>query len=195
MAGSVAVDTGVRLDIQGMRAVALLMILAFHARLPVPGGFAGVDVFFVISGFVITAMLMREHGRSGRIDLRRFYLRRFRRLTPALALTVSVVLVLAVLLESPFGAQQITAATAVGAMLLVANVVIAGTTGDYFSPAAESNPLLNVWSLSVEEQFYLVFPAVLILGWLLARRRGARPCAAPSSSCSSLPPSPSRWPS
>ena len=73
-----------RLDIQGLRAVAVLMVVAFHAGLPVPGGFVGVDVFFVISGFVITAMLMREWTSTGRIRLGRFYVRRFKRLTPAL---------------------------------------------------------------------------------------------------------------
>ncbi|MFZ1412423.1 MAG: acyltransferase family protein [Micropruina sp.] len=155
-----------RLDIQGLRAVAVLMVVAFHAGLPVPGGFVGVDVFFVISGFVITAMLMRERATTGRIQLVRFYVRRFRRLTPALALTVCVVMVASALLLSPSGSQQTASLTAIGAMLLAANVVIARTSGDYFDAPAESNPLLNTWSLSVEEQFYLVFPAILVVGWL-----------------------------
>lgn len=167
-----------RLDIQGLRAVAVLMVVAFHAGLPMPGGFAGVDVFFVISGFVITAMLMREWYSTGRIRLGRFYVRRFKRLTPALALTVGVVMVASFLLLSPFGSQQTAAKTAIGAMLLAANVVIARTTGDYFDAPAESNPLLNMWSLSVEEQFYLVFPAVLLIGLLLGRRT-RRPELAP----------------
>ena len=71
-----------RLDIQGLRAVAVLMVVAFHAGLPTPGGFVGVDVFFVISGFVITSMLMRELAAEGHIRLGRFYVRRFKRLTP-----------------------------------------------------------------------------------------------------------------
>lgn len=164
-------SAGRRLDIQGLRAVAVLMVVAFHAGLPVPGGFVGVDVFFVISGFVITAMLMREWNSTGRIRLGRFYVRRFKRLTPALAVTVSVVMVASVFLLSPLGGVQQTAAkTGIGAMLLAANVVISRTTGDYFGAPAESNLLLNTWSLSVEEQFYLVFPAVLLVGWLLGRR-------------------------
>lgn len=114
-----------RLDIQGLRAVAVLMVVAFHAGLPVPGGFVGVDVFFVISGFVITAMLMREWAATGRIRLGRFYLRRFKRLTPALALTVAVVMTASFLLLSPLGTQQTAATTAIGAMLLAANGVIA----------------------------------------------------------------------
>lgn len=158
-----------RLDVQGLRALAVLMVVAFHARLPVSGGFVGVDVFFVISGFVITAMLMREWDTTGGIRLVRFYVRRFKRLTPALALTVGVVMVATVLL-SPIGSQQIAAKTAMGAMLLAANAVIVRTTGDYFDAPAEANPLLNTWSLSVEEQFYLVFPAILLIGWLLGRR-------------------------
>lgn len=161
-----------RLDIQGLRAVAVLMVLAFHAGLPVPGGFVGVDVFFVISGFVITAMLMREWNSTGRIRLWRFYVRRFKRLTPALAVTVVAVMVASSLLLSPLGGQQTAAKTAIGAMLLVANAVIERTTGGYFGERAETNPLLNTWSLSVEEQFYLVFPAILLIGWLLGRRAG-----------------------
>lgn len=160
-----------RLDIQGLRAVAVLMVVAFHAGLPVPGGFVGVDVFFVISGFVITAMLMREWRATGRIRLGRFYLRRFKRLTPALAVTVAVVMLASSLLLSPLaGTQQIAAQTGLGAILLAANVVISRTTGDYFDGPAEANPLLNTWSLSVEEQFYLVFPAVLLVGWAWGRR-------------------------
>ena len=146
------------------------MVVAFHAGLPVPGGFVGVDVFFVISGFVITAMLIREWDSTGRIRLGRFYMRRFKRLTPALALTAGVVMVASLPLLSPVGSQQTAAKTAIGAMLLAANVVIARTTGDYFDAPAETNPLLDTWSLSVEEQFYLVFPAVLLTGWLLGKR-------------------------
>lgn len=159
-----------RPDIQGLRAVAVLMVVGFHAGLPLPGGFVGVDVFFVISGFVITAMLHREWATSGRINFRQFYIRRFKRLTPALALMVSVTVLVSILLLSPFGAQQTTASTAIGAMLLVANLVIAKLTGVYFAAPAEMNPLLNTWSLSVEEQFYLVFPAILVLCWLISRR-------------------------
>lgn len=161
---------GRRLDIQGLRAVAVLMVVAFHAGLPVPGGFVGVDVFFVLSGFVITAMLQREWRDSGRINFTNFYMRRFKRLTPALALTVAVTMLVTMLVVSPVGPQQTAAKTAIGAMLLSSNVVIGITTGDYFGAAAETNPLLNMWSLSVEEQFYLGFPLLLALGWMLARR-------------------------
>lgn len=167
-----------RRDIQGLRAVAVILVVAYHARLPVPGGFVGVDVFFVISGFVITAMLHREFSTRGRISFRNFYARRFLRLTPALALLVGFVAVASMLLQSPFGPQQATAQTGIGAMLLSANLVIAVASGNYFATGAEFNPLLNTWSLSVEEQFYLLFPALLALGWLLARW-ARRPAIAP----------------
>jgi peptidoglycan/LPS O-acetylase OafA/YrhL len=145
------------------------MVVAFHAGLPVPGGFVGVDVFFVISGYVITGMLQREFRQIRRIQFRAFYLRRFKRLTPALALVVSVVVVLSALILSPLGPQQTATRTGVGAMLLAANVVIAQTTGGYFDAPAATNPLLHTWSLSVEEQFYLAFPLILAFGWTLAR--------------------------
>ena len=158
-----------RRDIQGMRAIAVLMVVAFHADLPLPGGFVGVDVFFVISGFVITAMLHREWVSTHRIRFGQFYLKRFKRLTPALAVMVTVTLLISSIVLYPFDTQENLVATAIGAMLLSANFVIAHTTGGYFDAAAETNPLLNTWSLSVEEQFYIFFPALLLLGWTLAR--------------------------
>ncbi len=167
-----------RRDIQGLRAVAVLLVVAYHSGLGVPGGFVGVDIFFVISGFVITAMLGREWEASGRIRFGHFILRRFKRLAPALAVMVSVVMVLSALLLSPFGEQQVSARTAVGTMLLSANAVIARASGSYFGSPAEANPLLNAWSLSVEEQFYLVFPLLLWFGWTLSRRaRSLAPAA------------------
>jgi peptidoglycan/LPS O-acetylase OafA/YrhL len=158
--------------IQGLRAVAVLAVVLFHAGLPLPGGFVGVDVFFVISGFVITAMLVRELASAGRIAFGRFYIRRFKRLTPALALTVSVTCIATVLVLSPLGPQQQAGATGIGAMLLLSNYVIASTTGGYFDAPAATNPLLNLWSLSVEEQFYLGFPLLMFLAWSWAQRRG-----------------------
>jgi peptidoglycan/LPS O-acetylase OafA/YrhL len=168
--GAPAQELHRRRDIQGLRALAVIMVVAFHARLPVPGGFTGVDVFFVISGFVITAMLKREFTRRGTIRLASFYGRRFLRLTPALALLVACVAVASALLQSPFGPQQATAETGIGAMLLAANLVIAHATGDYFATDAKFNPLLNTWSLSVEEQFYLVFPTILLICWWIGMK-------------------------
>ena len=140
-----------RRDIQGLRTIAVLMVVLFHPRLPIPGGFTGVDVFFVISGFVITGMLHREWSTTGSIRLRTFYLRRFMRLAPALGLLVAVVVLISVVLQSPYGPQQTVATTGLGALLMSANLVIANAAGDYFAVTATQNPLLNTWSLSVEE--------------------------------------------
>jgi peptidoglycan/LPS O-acetylase OafA/YrhL len=164
--------SGYRSDIQGLRGVAVILVLLYHAAAVLPGGFIGVDVFFVISGYVIAGSLQREWTSTGGISFRRFYARRVRRLLPALALlTVSTVLV-SILFQSPNGPQQETAKTAFGATAFVANFVIFRSIGDYFSPIAENNPLLHIWSLSVEEQFFLVFPAAMAIGWSLARRQG-----------------------
>ena len=159
-----------RLDIQGLRAVAVLMVVGFHAGGLVPGGFVGVDVFFVISGFVITAMLQREWETHGRIRFGRFYLRRFKRLAPALALPVLITMLVGLLVLSPIGGIPGAAQTGIGALLFVANLVLGRGAGDYFASAAERNPLLNTWSLSVEEQFYLLFPALLALLWWSASK-------------------------
>jgi peptidoglycan/LPS O-acetylase OafA/YrhL len=169
-AGSKAQQSVRRSDIQGIRAVAVILVVAFHAGLPVPGGYVGVDIFFVISGFVITAMLLREKLASGRISLRSFYIRRFRRLTPALAVMVAFTILLSALPIFSLASQEMTAATAIGAMFLFANYAIARTTGGYFDPAAEHNLLLHTWSLSVEEQFYLVFPVLIMAAWVVGRR-------------------------
>lgn len=159
-----------RKDIQGLRAIAVLSVVLFHSGLGVPGGFVGVDVFFVISGYVITAMLLRERESAGRIGLGRFYLRRFRRLTPALAAMVAVTMVASYFILPKLAPQENAGATGMGAMLLAANFVIGVTTGNYFDAPADGNPLLHTWSLAVEEQFYLVFPSLLAIAWLLARR-------------------------
>lgn len=170
---SSSLDSGHRrLEIQGLRAVAVLMVVAFHAGLPVPGGFTGVDVFFVISGYVITALLLREAGIAGRIRIGRFYTRRARRLLPALALVVFVTVVLSFLLQttiSPFGGQLLTAKTALAALFSVSNAYLYTVPVDgYFAARSHDNPLLHTWSLGVEEQFYVVYPSVFALALLLS---------------------------
>jgi len=172
-----------RLDIQSLRAIAVILVVGFHSGLPIPGGFVGVDIFFVISGFVITSILLRENKRYGRISWRRFYLKRFKRLAPALALVITVILISSVFLLSPSGTQQIVAQTGIGAILLGANLVIPQTTGGYFDPLGDTNPLLHTWSLSVEEQFYLFFPLIFVLGWLLSRERSRVPVLILLMSC------------
>lgn len=159
-----------RPDIQGLRAVAVLTVMAYHSGLGPDGGYVGVDLFFVISGFVITAMLEREYTRTGTLNLKNFYLRRFKRLVPALTTAVAAVVVASTLLLDPFGIQQLAAQTALGALALCANWVIAAAGLHYFFPTAELNPLLHTWSLSVEEQYYLVFPVLLLVGWRISAR-------------------------
>lgn len=164
-----------RPDVQGLRAIAVLLVVLFHAGLPIPGGFVGVDVFFVISGFVIMALIIRQLAAQN-FSFASFFARRAKRLTPALALLILVVFALSLLLQSPLGEQQITAQTGAGALFLIANFVILRTTGNYFDAAAEANPLLHTWSLSVEEQFYLLFPLIVVItaAGMIARRSSLR---------------------
>jgi len=162
-----------RLDIQGLRGVAVLMVITFHAGLPVPGGSAGVDVFFVISGFVITAMLVRELEKEGRIVLARFYARRARRLLPALAVMLLFVALVGDLL-TPVGAVRISGFTGVFAALFSANGYLYTLPDDYYSVSQQLNPLLHTWTLAVEEQFYVVFPMLLLLAWRIGLLKGQR---------------------
>ena len=157
-----------------MRALAVLMVVAYHAGLPLPGGFTGPDVFFVVSGFVVTGMLLREWHATGRIAVVTFYLRRARRLAPALAIVSMATLAIALFVFSPIGTdQQVTGLAVVAATTIRANLYFLRQTGGYFQPAAQNNPFLHTWSLSVEEQFYLAFPiAVLALWWADRRWRG-----------------------
>ncbi|MGC4083773.1 MAG: acyltransferase [Vicinamibacterales bacterium] len=158
-------------DIQGMRALAVLMIVAYHAGLPLPGGFTGPDVFFVVSGFVVTGMLLRERMATGRIAIVDFYLRRARRLAPALGIVSLASLALAAFVFSPIGTdQQVTSSAIVAATTIRANIYFLRQTGGYFQAAAQNNPFLHTWSLSVEEQFYLAFPIALVALWWADRR-------------------------
>lgn len=168
-----------RSDVQGLRAVAVLGVVAYHAGLPIPGGFTGVDVFFVISGFVIGGLLLRELQKSGRVSPKTFYLRRARRLLPAVAVMIVVVVLLSAVLITPLGdAQNSAGAAASAASVFLSNLYFLVFTGGYFQPGTEANPLLHTWSLSVEEQFYLVLPWLLVLGWVVSRRSKLRTTAA-----------------
>ncbi|MDO8392277.1 MAG: acyltransferase family protein [Actinomycetota bacterium] len=162
-----------RLDIQGMRALAVLAVVAYHAGAGFSGGYVGVDVFFVISGYVITRMMLAELGPSNTLDFRRFYQRRVRRLLPALALMLGVVLVLSPMLVA-LQAQVSTARTGASAALVNANnyLTFFGIKTGYFALDSKSNPLLHTWSLSVEEQFYLVFPLLIWASWRVGSRFG-----------------------
>jgi peptidoglycan/LPS O-acetylase OafA/YrhL len=148
-----------RADIDGLRAIAVLLVLLFHADLGVPGGYIGVDVFFVISGYLMTALLLKEGG-DGPPRLRDFYARRIRRIIPAASAMVIVVLAAGLVLLLP--AEYIDLAkSALAQQLMLSNVYFWRNTG-YFDGAAELKPLLHTWSLAVEEQFYLVYPLLLM---------------------------------
>lgn len=159
-----------RRDIQGLRGVAVLLVVAFHAGVGPKGGFLGVDVFLVISGFVIGRGLVTERVRTGAVRLRSFFARRGRRLLPAMAVFTIVTAVASVLVLSPFEGQQRALSTATAATVFVANVQLYRTTG-YFDGSAERNPYLHTWSLSLEEQFYLMLAVVLVGVWWMWDRR------------------------
>ena len=150
-----------RTDIQALRGLAVLLVILQHAKAGfLAGGWLGVDVFFVISGYLITGMLAREAAQGG-IRFGAFYFRRARRLLPAAYVTFAVTAVLAWLLLDAAEWHDFTAQLA-GAVTFTANVVLLGQTG-YFAHAAELKPLLHVWSLAVEEQYYLLLPALMAL--------------------------------
>ncbi len=160
-----------------MRALAVALVLADHGGIPgMSGGFLGVDVFFVLSGFLITSLLLDELGRTGRIDLANFWIRRARRLLPALLLMVLAV-VAARQLFSPEAVARLRD-DAVAAFFWVSNWMFVADKTDYFSRGAPPSPLQHAWSLGVEEQYYLAWPLVLVavaLGLAArARRRATR---------------------
>jgi len=156
-----------RADVDGLRAIAVLAVVFFHAGFGVPGGFAGVDVFFVISGFLITKILILELA-SGSFSFVRFWERRARRIFPVLAVVVTTCLLVGFFVLLPFG-FEILGQTTFTVMGLASNIFF-WLTNDYFNPNSKENPLLHTWSLGVEEQFYLLYPLLLVLLVPLGRK-------------------------
>ncbi|MGE5282724.1 MAG: acyltransferase family protein [Chloroflexota bacterium] len=168
-------DGGFRGDIEGMRALAIVAVVLCHAGVGTfAGGYVGVDVFFVISGFLITRLLLGELGRAGTISLCGFYARRARRLLPQSALLLATVAALSIAVFSPVRAIEVSG-DVVSSALYTANWHFAARSVDYFAQGHEPSPVLHLWSLAIEEQFYLVWPAALLAVSRLPRRRGRSP--------------------
>ena len=164
---------GLRKDIQGLRAVAVGLVLAFHAGVGfLPGGYVGVDVFFVISGFLITGLIVREVRSTGHLNLGRFYARRARRLLPATAVTFVGVAVLTVAVL-PVTRWASVAGDMVASSLYVVNWRLAARSVEYLAEGAAASPLQHFWSLAVEEQFYIVWPLLIVALTWWAKRRGS----------------------
>ena len=156
-----------RPEIDGLRAIAVVAVILFHAGFALfGGGFVGVDVFFVISGFLITSIIVEEL-KTGRFSVLRFYERRARRILPALFTVMAACVPFAYRLLSPDDLKDFAQSLA-AICLFASNVLFWGESG-YFDTQAELKPLLHTWSLAVEEQFYVVFPLLLLAAWRLGR--------------------------
>ena len=165
-----------RRDLEGLRAVAVGLVVLFHARLlGFSGGYVGVDVFFVLSGFLITGLLIREFSDTGRVSLRDFYARRARRLLPAAAVALAVTAIASAFLLPPLRFADV-GGDIVAAALYASNIRFAAQAIDYLGSELAPSPVLHFWSLGVEEQFYLFWPAMLTIvagGAFAAGRRAS----------------------
>ena len=174
-------------EIQALRALAVMLIVVYHVwPASLPGGFIGVDVFFVISGYLITAHLMREYDTNGSISLSKFWARRIRRLLPAafLVLAACVVLVFVVL---PAVVREETLRQVAAASGYVLNWVLGFDAVDYLAAGNEPTIVQHYWTLSVEEQFYIGWPLLLVAaGFVVSRIRRSRPAAASLAGWSAL---------
>jgi peptidoglycan/LPS O-acetylase OafA/YrhL len=162
-----------RPDIEGLRAVAIVIALFCHGGLALAtGGYVGVDMFFVISGFLITSLLVLEIERTGTLSLARFYAHRAKRLLPLAAVVLVAVVVLSQLLFSP-ARNDVVGGDVLSAAVYVVNWDFASQSLDYFAPGHRNSPVMHFWSLSIEEQYYIVWPAALLVVTLVFRRFGA----------------------
>ena len=148
-------------DIEGLRAVAVLLVVAYHTGITqLSGGFIGVDVFFVISGFLITSLLLREVEQSGTVSLSQFWARRMRRIIPMSVLVVAATVIASIFMLEKQRMEDL-ASVALGALGFCANFILYFTTGEYLADVTLPSPLQHYWSLAVEEQFYIVWPLIV----------------------------------
>jgi len=160
--GTAPEDRRFRPDVQGLRAVAVLLVVFYHAvGSPLSGGYVGVDVFFVISGFVITGLLLRERASSGRTSILAFYGRRCRRIIPAATLVILVTIAASYVVLGVLAGDR-TATDGKWAAVFLVNFHFASEATNYLTAQQPPSPLQNFWTLSVEEQFYVVYPALFL---------------------------------
>ena len=166
--GAAAAQSGYRSDIDGLRAVSVILVVLFHfSAATMPGGFVGVDVFFVISGYLITGLILNGL-REGSFSLAEFYARRIRRIAPALFVVIAVTIAAGSIVLMP-GDLREAGRSGLYALIGASNFYFLNNTG-YFDIASEMLPLLHTWSLGVEEQFYLAWPLLMV--WLFKQAKG-----------------------
>jgi peptidoglycan/LPS O-acetylase OafA/YrhL len=164
-----------RPDVEGLRAVAVGVVLLYHAGVPfAPGGYVGVDVFFVISGFLITGLLVRELEKTGTVSIARFYSRRAKRLLPLTVVVLAFVVAVSWPLFDPVRMDEVSLGV-IASGLYFMNWLLAFRATDYFAAGLEASPVQHFWTLAVEEQFYLVWPALLLAAAWWSRRAGWSP--------------------
>ena len=156
-------------NIQALRALAALLVLIYHAHL-IPGGYVGVDIFYVISGFLITGLLLREIESRGSLNLAAFYARRFKRLLPSSFVVVIITgvagwFIFPASMRHEFGKDLIAAST------YISNILFAYWNNDYQNLNSTPSPFMHFWSLAVEEQFYLFWPILIALFYKIGQRR------------------------
>ena len=161
--GDAAPEFSRRTCLDGLRGLAVLAVVLFHLDFDwMAGGYLGVDVFFVLSGFLITTLLIREWAKHGRIDLRRFWVRRARRLLPAMFVVLGAVALFALLVATPEQLGDIRR-QGLASLVYLTNWARASSGAGYFDSFGSKSPLEHYWSLAIEEQFYLVWPLIVVL--------------------------------
>ena len=160
-----------RADIQGLRALAVIAVIAYHSGLPIKSGFLGVDVFIVVSGYVITGLLLREIESTGSIRIWKFFKWRFLRLFPAHVVMLATTLVIFFFI-GPYGAHKAALNQARASVAFLANGYFFARSKDYFALGDDLTLFLNTWSLALEEQFYAIFAVVISLLIFIVNRSG-----------------------